>query len=125
MVSGDRECWGAYYNLGTSYKNLRQYDKAIAALKAAVEIDPNMLFMQGEAFLQKLKRLNQQASDVLSDGGIPLRIGLDELYLQWQESQTIGEALAQIIEGLTDDELIVTRPAQDIVPGLHVSTVLP
>jgi hypothetical protein len=86
----------------------------------AVEIDPNMLLMQGEAFLQKLKRLNQQASDVLSEGGILLRIGLDELYLQWQESQAIGEALAQIIEGhqARDHNAVNWQPMQDTLRGL-------
>jgi hypothetical protein len=69
----------------------------------AVEIDPHMVLMQGQAFLQKLKRLNQQANEMLtssgaSDGSTPALVR-DELYLQWQESESIGEALAGIIEG--------------------------
>jgi hypothetical protein len=86
----------------------------------AVEIDPNMLLMQGEAFLQKLRRLNRQASEVLTDGGTSSRLALDELYLQWQESEAIGEALAQIIEGhqARDHDAPNWQPMQDTLRGL-------
>lgn len=86
----------------------------------AVEIDPNMLLMQGEAFLQKLKRLNRQAGEALADGGMSSRFALDELHLQWQESEAIGEALAQIIEGhqARDHDAPNWQPMQDTLRGL-------
>jgi hypothetical protein len=41
VLSGDRECWGTYYNLGVCYKFLRQHDKAREAFEAATLIDQN------------------------------------------------------------------------------------
>jgi Flp pilus assembly protein TadD len=41
VLSGDRQCWGTYYNLGVCYKFLRQHDEAKNAFEAATRIDPN------------------------------------------------------------------------------------
>lgn len=65
----------------------------------AVEIDPSMLLIQAQAFLQKLDRLNSQSLDLLAENTVPAARTLDELELQWHESEQIGEALAQIIDG--------------------------
>lgn len=60
----------------------------------AVETDPQMLMMQGSAFLKQLARLNDQAIEALVG---PQR--LEELELQWQESERIGEPLANLLHG--------------------------
>jgi hypothetical protein len=69
----------------------------------AVELDPAMLLMQATAFLQKLQRLNQQALQVLSETQAPQKVVLDELYLQWQDSEKIGASLADVIEAHRSD----------------------
>ena len=61
-------------------------------LDIAVATDPQMVTMQGLAFLKKIKQLNVRALEKL-----PLDMRLDELYLQWQESETLGQALAGAI----------------------------
>ena len=35
---------------------------------------------------------------ILSSDNVPPQAGLDELYVQWDESSTIGEALADLIQ---------------------------
>ncbi len=65
----------------------------------AVEIDPNMLLIQAQAFLQKLGRLNGQSLDLLAESAVPATHTLAELHIQWHESEQIGEALAQVIDG--------------------------
>ena len=64
----------------------------------ALEIDPQMLLMQAGAFLAKIQQLNQQARAILADEDTSPELELDELYLQWQESEEIGETLAEAIE---------------------------
>lgn len=61
-------------------------------LDIATETDPDMLLMQGSAFLKQLDRLNRQALEALSG---PQR--LEELELQWQESEAVGEPLADLL----------------------------
>ena len=61
-------------------------------LAFAAATDPQMLLMQGNAFLTKMKRLNTQALRAL-----PQASQLDELQLQWQESESVGEALASLL----------------------------
>ncbi|MBN1581992.1 MAG: hypothetical protein JXA89_14910, partial [Anaerolineae bacterium] len=61
-------------------------------LAIAAATDPQMLLMQGNAFLTKMKRLNTQALRAL-----PQASQLDELQLQWQESEIVGEALASLL----------------------------
>ncbi len=75
-------------------------------LAIAVETDPNILLMQGSAFLKQLARLNRQALAGLSG---PQR--LQELEVQWRESEAIGEPLADLLHatdhaGRADWELI-------------------
>ena len=64
----------------------------------ALEIDPQMLLMQAGAFLAKIQQLNQQARAILANEDTSPELELDELYLQWQESEEIGETLAEAIE---------------------------
>ena len=65
----------------------------------AVEIDPNMLLIQAQAFLQKLGRLNRQSLDLVAENADPTARTLAELQIQWHESERIGEALAEVIDG--------------------------
>lgn len=60
----------------------------------AVETDPQMVMMQGGAFLKQLARLNDQAAD-----GLVGAQRLEELEQQWQESERIGEPLATLLHG--------------------------
>ncbi|MBN1936132.1 MAG: hypothetical protein JW934_15800 [Anaerolineae bacterium] len=69
-------------------------------LGIAVETDPQMLLMQGSAFLKQLARLNQQALEGLEgQGGLDAAKRLEELEFQWQESGIIGEPLADLMHG--------------------------
>lgn len=61
-------------------------------LGIAAQTDPELLTMQGLAFLKKVAELNDQALESLPPG-----MQLDELRRQWQESEAIGEALASLI----------------------------
>lgn len=61
-------------------------------LAIAAATDPQMLLMQGNAFLGKMKRLNAQTLQSL-----PQALRQDELRLQWQESEMMGEALADLL----------------------------
>jgi hypothetical protein len=61
-------------------------------LSIAAATDPQMLLMQGNAFLTKMKRLNALALQSL-----PSESRLGELQLQWQESEIVGEALADLL----------------------------
>ena len=61
-------------------------------MNIAVETDPQMLLMQGGAFLKQLGRLDDQVLAMLPEGK-----QLDELLLQWQESEMIGESLADLL----------------------------
>jgi len=59
----------AYLQLGTSYAELQQYDKAEAALRKTIEINPkaaNAYFALGEMYLRQKK--NEEAEKVLSQG---------------------------------------------------------
>jgi hypothetical protein len=62
-------------------------------LSIAVETDPQMVSLQGRAFLKTLARLNGRALET-----IPAGIRLDELQLQWEESEILGKALADLVE---------------------------
>lgn len=61
-------------------------------LNIALRTDPQMLLMQGSAFLKKIGRLNAQALEPLHG-----KERLDELELQWQESEKMGKALAGLL----------------------------
>jgi hypothetical protein len=86
----------------------------------APQIDSRMLLVQAKAFLTQLKRYNQQAVETLSDGNVPQETELDELYLQWHESDEIGEALARVIEEhqATDPHVSGWQPTQDALRTL-------
>ena len=64
----------------------------------AIDLDAQMLLMQGQAFLEKLSSLNTQASEMLSDQSASPKATLGELHIQWQESETVGEALANVLD---------------------------
>lgn len=64
----------------------------------AVEIDPQMLLIQAQAFLGRLQRLNLETNETLSGDGIAPQMRLAELRVQWSESDEIGEALASVID---------------------------
>jgi hypothetical protein len=61
-------------------------------LGIAAATDPQMLLMQGNAFLAKMQRLNARALQ-----SVPPEQRLEELRLQWRESEIIGEALADLM----------------------------
>ncbi len=63
-----------------------------------VEIDPQVLLVQADAFLEALQRANQRASQLLADGNASPEMRLDELTVQWEASEELGEALASVIE---------------------------
>jgi hypothetical protein len=58
----------------------------------ALETDPHTVQSQGAAFLNKIRDLNDQALALVAPES-----ELDELYAQWQESQTMGQALLQAL----------------------------
>ena len=66
-------------------------------LSIADQIDSTTLVMQGQAFLKQIERLSQQTVDAL-----PPDMHLEELLLQWGDSQVMGEALANVLEAHRD-----------------------
>jgi hypothetical protein len=58
----------------------------------AVETDPHLVQLQGAAFLNKIRDLNDQALALVAPES-----ELDELYAQWQESQKMGQALLKVL----------------------------
>jgi hypothetical protein len=64
----------------------------------ADQVDAQVLQVQAEAFVERLQDANAQTLGLLSDEDVPPESRVEELYLQWQESEEMGEALAQVIE---------------------------
>lgn len=62
-------------------------------VRFAVETDPEMLMMQGQAFLKKLQTLDEQALEMLQPDA-----RLEELHLQWRESERLGTSLLGTID---------------------------
>jgi tetratricopeptide (TPR) repeat protein len=62
-------------------------------ISIAPQADPQMVSMQGRAFLTKLQELNAQALAVLSPD-----MRMDELQVQWVESEKMGDSLADLIQ---------------------------
>ena len=58
----------------------------------AMETDPHLVQLQGAAFLNKIRDLNDQALALVAPES-----ELDELYAQWQESQKMGQALLKAL----------------------------
>ena len=52
-----------------------------------------MLIMQGQAFLKKLEGLNKRALEML-----PPATHVEELRIQWQDTEVTGEALADALD---------------------------
>lgn len=59
----------------------------------APQADPQMVSMQGRAFLAKLQELNAQALAALSP-----ELHADELQVQWVESGQMGDSLSDLIQ---------------------------
>ncbi|HUT19258.1 MAG TPA: hypothetical protein VM366_08865, partial [Anaerolineae bacterium] len=64
----------------------------------ADQVDAQVLQVQAEAFIERLQDANAQTLGLLSNEDVPPESRVEELYLQWQESEEIGEALAEVIE---------------------------
>jgi hypothetical protein len=62
-------------------------------IQFALEASPELLFMQGQAFLRKIEALNKQALALL-----PPETQREEFEIQWQESQTMSTALLEVLE---------------------------
>ena len=62
-------------------------------MSISIETDSQMLLMQGQAFLRTLTEINERTLDLL----VP-ETHLDELTLQWQDSDRMGEALADALD---------------------------
>lgn len=62
------------------------------------QVDPQVLQTQAEAFVERLQDANEQTFDLLSSEHVPPESRLEELYLQWRESEAMGEALAGVID---------------------------
>jgi hypothetical protein len=58
----------------------------------ALETDPHLVQLQGAAFLNKIRDLNDQALALVAPES-----ELDELYAQWLESQKMGQALLKAL----------------------------
>jgi hypothetical protein len=65
----------------------------IEFMSISMETDPQMLTMQGQAFLRTLVGINERLLDTL-----PREANLEELELQWQDSESMGEALADAFD---------------------------
>jgi hypothetical protein len=64
----------------------------------ADQVDSDVLQVQAEAFIERLQDANAQTLSLLSEWDVPPESRLEELYLEWQESEEMGEALAEVIE---------------------------
>jgi hypothetical protein len=64
----------------------------------ADQVDAQVLQVQAEAFVERLQDANAQTLGLLSNEDVPPESRVEELYLQWQESEEMGEALAEVIE---------------------------
>lgn len=64
----------------------------------ADQVDPAVLQVQASAFIERLDDANEQTLALLSEWDVPPESRLEELYLEWQESEEMGEALANVIE---------------------------
>jgi hypothetical protein len=62
-------------------------------IQIAIETDPHMLTMQGDAFLTKIVRLDDQALSLLT---APLYLA--ELQAQWADMEDMGASLLKVIE---------------------------
>ena len=58
-----------------------------------IETAPQMLIMQGQAFLKKLEGLSKRALEML-----PPATHVEELRVQWQDTEVTGEALADALD---------------------------
>jgi hypothetical protein len=86
----------------------------------ADEVDPDVLQVQADAFIERMQDANAQTLELLADEDVPLESKLEELYLEWQESQEMGEALAEVIEAhrARDPEAPDWRSMRNVLAGL-------
>jgi hypothetical protein len=86
----------------------------------ADQVDPQVLQVQAEAFIERLQDADAQTLDLLSNEEVPPESRLDELYLQWQESEEMGEALAEVIDGhrVRDRQAPEWQPMRDVLGRL-------
>ena len=86
----------------------------------ADQVDPDVLQVQAEAFIERLQDATGQTLALLSDEDVPPESRLEELYLQWQESQEMGEALAEVIEAHRAHDLEAPnwQSMRDVLAGL-------
>jgi hypothetical protein len=64
----------------------------------ATELTPEILHVQARAFLERFDRLNERARKIAGASGPDSDVQLDELDAQWQDTEAIGAALADIID---------------------------
>lgn len=69
-------------------------------MQIATATDPELIHMQGNAFLKKVERLNTQALNVA-----PPLMKLEELELQWHELESIGQVLTEMIHDQENKKL--------------------
>jgi hypothetical protein len=86
----------------------------------ADQVDPDVLQTQAEAFVERLQDANEQTLELLSGKGVPPESRLEELYLQWDESEDMGEALAKVIEAhrARDQKAPEWQPMRDVLGRL-------
>jgi hypothetical protein len=80
-----------------------------------LETDPQMVLLQGQAFLRKLQLFDDQALELIPPEG-----QLSELYVQWRESKRIGDALLDALEAhrATEDSTSEWRAMHEAVGHL-------
>jgi tetratricopeptide (TPR) repeat protein len=84
------------------------------------QVDPQVLQTQAEAFVERLQDANEQTLDLLASEQVPPESRLEELYLQWRESEEMGEALAEVIEAhrARDRKAPQWQPMRDVLGSL-------
>jgi hypothetical protein len=86
----------------------------------ADQVDAQVLQVQAEAFIERLQDANAQTLRLLSNEDVPPESRGEELYLQWQESEAMGEALAEVIEEYraADQDTPNWQPMRDVLSRL-------
>jgi hypothetical protein len=67
-------------------------------VRVATALDPQMLLVQAQAFLGRFDRLNEQAQEIVAESGVDGAVQIDELDVQWRDTEAIGAALADVLD---------------------------
>ena len=92
----------------------------IEFMSLADQLDPQVLRTQAEAFVERLQDADEQTLALLANEEVPPESRLEELYLQWRESEEMGEALANVIEAhrTRDRKASGWQSMRDVLGGL-------